>query len=1043
MLLINDSIGAIVTRDMHLIPGRLRIKVPGLKRNHTLGREFEKKLASLTGVKKVEANPSTGKALIFFNPAVMSYQALVKAIKIILNVDTTPTREKEVISLNTGFEQVAATALAVSRTGVDKNTNCLEVSGGNLKTQSSPHWHTMENGEVLRTLSTNMSSGLTKRDALDRLERHGPNQFASQRAPSLLSLLLEPLKDFMTRLLIGAAGVSLLVGEMADAVAIVTIVGLQAVMGAIQGYRAEKSLAALKELSAPKASVLREGVKASIPAQQLVPGDIIMLETGDKVPSDARILEAADLMVEESSLTGESVPVYKTAGLCQRSNIPLADKSNMVFMGTSVTGGRAAAVVVNTGMDTEMGRIASMLEQVENERTPLQVKLETLGKQVTTGALAVVAGIASIGLIRGRPVMEMLRTGISLAVGAIPESLPAIVTIALAFGVQRMVKKNAIVRRLPAVETLGSATVVCTDKTGTLTKNEMTVKEIYTDGISWQVSGEGYRPVGNFLIEGRPIKPLEHDSLVKALTVGVLCNNAQLRKEGSGKWVVQGDPTEGALLTASAKAGLWWEDLQERFCRSREITFDSERKMMSVICRSPDEVAHIYTKGAPDALLAYCNKIVRNGTVADLDLRTRNQILSISNAMAGKAFRVLALAYRPLDSEESLSINQINNFSFSVPSTIKGEMEKDMIFSGLVGMMDPPRSGVKEAISRCHRAGVKVVMITGDHENTARAIGQELNILNSGLVISGEKLENMSDLELAAVIDKVDICSRTSPTQKLRIVKAFKSRGCVVAMTGDGVNDAPALKEADIGLAMGRTGTDVTRESASIVLSDDNFKTIVDAIAEGRTVGDNIRKSINYVLSGNLGEVLAIFMAAVSGLPVPLVPGQILWVNLISEGFPAMALAADPPQPGIMHRQPDDSGRQILTGKLARQIMTKGLMVGATTFGIFGIALKLTGSLAKARTLAFANLVMSQVFNVFDSRRNGKEIKMGEGNKSKYLLPSAIISAAMLLPVIYLPFLRPFFSTVPMSIYDWVAVVLTSGVIGRLDRVLPVALASN
>lgn len=1017
-------------KEFHLIPGRLRLVVPNLKRNNLLARHLNDCLAALPGVKSAWANPSTGRALVYFDPIALHWRTLVREIisasqYLDKNLPAVNRLLRDKLSqpsfANDGYAQAAATLSAPA---------AQTYPAGN-KTEKDLPWHVMNAREAVAFLNSNADHGLSGQAVQHNRRLYGANQFIAQSPPSLFSLLLEPFKDFMTRLLLGAAGVSLLLGEFADAAAITTIVGVQAILGAIQGYRAEKSLAALKELNAPHAWAVREGFKTRVLTRDLVPGDIILLETGNKVPADARVLESVNLMVEESSLTGESVPVSKTASPCRHLRPSAADKNNMVFMGTSVTGGRAKAVVVATGMETEMGRIASMLQQVEPEPTLLQKQLEDLGKKVTKGALAVVSFIAAVGIIRGRPLWEMLRTGVSLAVGAIPEGLPAVVTLALAFGVQRMVKKKAVVRKLPAVETLGSATVVCTDKTGTLTKNEMTVKAIYTNGISWEVTGEGYVPEGDFIPRGRSPGSRDKEALHRLLTIGALCNNAQLTPQNSGQWTVSGDPTEVALLSAAAKAGLWRRDLQNRYCRSREIAFDSARKLMTVICQAPEQETHIFTKGAPDNVLACCTRVIINGRVVPLDIRIRNQILSVNNEMSGKALRVLALAYKPLAHDQN-----INNQSPQRDSVIRNEnladLEKDMIFAGLTGMLDPPRPGVKEAVDKCRRAGIKVVMITGDQQNTARAIAGELNILEpEGILVSGNDIDGMSDADLAVLTDQIQVCSETTPAQKLRIVRAFKSRGYIVAMTGDGVNDAPAVKEADIGLAMGKSGTDVTREAAGITLADDNFTTIEAAVREGRTVGDNIRKSLRYILSGNIGEVLAIFLAAVSGFPTPLVPAQILWVNLASEGFPAMALVADPPEPGCMDRPPGKPEEKLLSQELSRQILRRGLFTGISTFGVFGASLLTGAGLSKARTLAFANLVLSQVFNVFDSRTSIKQVP-GKLNSNRYLLPAAALSTGLLFAAIYVPVLQPLFTTVPLNIKDWVILALTSGSVSRV-----------
>lgn len=1007
----------------HLIPGRLRLSVPGLLYNQSVADELARRLGVIPGIRIGYINPVSGRALIYFEHNKIN---LAYLLEILLRL---PSQTRP----DTGRLRQPASAKG----------GLVPISPGEGRSELSKQtalWHTMPVQEVCRVLKTSPDRGLPIPVAEQRLQKYGPNQLADKAQSSLFQMMLESLQGFMTKLLMLAAGVSLLVGESSDALVIVVIVALQAVIEGVQGYRAEKSLAALKELSAPVANVLRDGKLARLAAWRLVPGDIIVLEAGDRVPADARLVQVSNLMTNEACLTGESLPIIKNAGVLQESRLAIGDRDNILFSGTSVTGGRGLAAVVATGMNTEMGKIASLLKEVEAEPTVLQKQMETLGKKITRAVAASVGIIAVINLVQGRPLLEILRTGVSLAVGAIPEGLPAVVTVSLAAGVRRMVRRKAVVRRLPAVETLGSTTVICTDKTGTLTQNEMTVKEVYTDGEFFNVTGEGYKPTGMFLQGDRRIEPEEVSDLLTALKAGALCNNAELRKARDGRWETAGDPTEGALLTAAAKAGLWWEDLKQRFCRHREIAFDSSRRMMTVVCLEPEGSYGVYVKGAPDTVIDHCSRIIRGGEAVPLDLRTRQKILTANEQLADKALRVLALAWRTLPEKTGPTEKESGNpdgqgKEGTGTDLTEADLESDLIFAGLIGMADPPRAEVKAAIRKCHEAGVKVVMITGDHQKTAEAIAQKLGILQQGKSITGEALAAISEAQLVVEVERIVVYSRTSPDQKLRIVRALKQRGHIVAMTGDGVNDAPAVKEADIGVAMGFAGTDVTREAAGITLSDDNFATIVAGIEEGRTVGDNLAKSVRYVLSGSLGQVLAVFLASMAGLPTPLLPPQILWINLVTEGLPAMALTGDPPQPNCMQRPPVPPESRFFA-RNSHEIVRKGVLTGLSTFGLYAGGVEFAGwSPGKARTMAFSHLVMGRVFHIFDSRRS-RDNTDGTLSKNPYLLPAAGLSTAMLLLTMYFPFFRPFFSTVPIGLGDWALIGLTSGLAGRVDTLL-------
>ncbi|NLJ75855.1 MAG: cation-translocating P-type ATPase [Peptococcaceae bacterium] len=1010
-------------RKFHYIPGRLRIDIPGLPGNRALAKKIAHYLTRIPGIHSGSANPVSGRLLVFFNPDKITLNQLLAHVR--LNTAYfNPTMDgkrgkknrpkiKQASMCFIEDQIAAATAVSPIAGTASRNVVGLHTPG------STRPWHTLKPSEVLTAFQTKPDHGLQPETALKRLQYYGHNELAASPPPSFAVLLWAPLQGFMSKLLLTAAAVSLLVGESADALVIVAIVGLQAILEAFQGFRAEKSLTALKELSAPTARVVRGGILQKISARDLVPGDVIEIKAGDKVPADAHLLESSNLTTDEASLTGESIPVPKNIIASHRYHVSTGDQENMIFSGTSITSGRARAIIVATGMNTEMGKIAGMLKEVRSEVTPLQRRMEWMGQKITRLVVASVGAISIISLARGNSLLNTLRTGVSLAVGAIPEGMPAIVTVALAFGVQRMARRKAIVRRLSAVEALGSTTVICSDKTGTLTKNEMTVKEIYCGGQHYYISGEGYQPEGGFLRCGYPIKPKEAYDLTKTLITGILCNNAVLYRDKKG-WQIQGDPTEAALLTAAAKAGLWWKDARDKLCREREIAFDSSRRMMTVICNNGGDSYTAYTKGATGTLLNHCTKILKNGIEVPLEPSEKKRILATNNIMANKALRVLGLAYRNLELGEK---------------PCQHDLEHDLVFAGLAGMVDPPRPGVKKAIHKCRGAGIKVIMITGDHKNTATAIARELDILRGGAVITGRMLDNISEYELLAAVENIQVFARTSPEQKLRIVRALKKRGHIVAMTGDGVNDAPAVKEADIGLSMGLAGTDVTREVAGITLVDDNFSTIVAGIEEGRTVGENIDKSIRYVLSGNAGQVLAVFLAAISGLPSPLLPAQLLWTNLVTEGFPAMALAADPPSTDCMRRRSMQSGRNVLNSGSSLEIIRKGILSGITTFGVYAGGLSTGWLPGKARTMAFAHLVMSRVFNLFDSQRINHG-RSAAKTKNHFILPAAGLSTAMLALTMYAPCLQPLFSTVPMGVGDWALIGVTSGIAGRMDSLL-------
>ncbi|OKP82597.1 calcium-translocating P-type ATPase, SERCA-type [Paenibacillus sp. P32E] len=903
-------------------------------------------------------------------------------------------------------------------------------------------WHRLGAEELQKMFGVHPGSGLSGEDAAQRLMVNGHNELSEGKAISPVTLMLNQFKDFMVLVLMGATLVSGLLGEYLDAITIVAIIMLNGVLGFVQEFRAERSLRALKQLSAPSAKVLRDGKVEHIPAKMLVPGDIVLLESGDRIPADVRWLQCSALYAEESALTGESLPVSKHSEAIHAEEIPLGDQKNIGFMGTMVTRGTGRAIVVRTGMDTEMGKIADLILNTESQETPLQHRLEQLGKILIYVSLGLTIVVVAAGILHGQPVAAMFLAGVSLAVAAIPEGLPAIVTIALALGVQRMIKRKAIVRKLPSVETLGCASVICSDKTGTLTQNKMTVTRLWSAGRNLEVTGEGYAPIGHVLQKGKPIDLKNDQNLRRMLQIGALCSNAEIietfpgeiRSKRKGKekekssetgknaanpsvWELKGDPTEGALVTLSAKMGLTAQSLAVTYTRETEFPFDSERKLMSVVVNHPGGKM-ICTKGAPDVLLNCCSYMLWEGAVVPCTPTLRQKVMEANEEMASGALRVLGMAYREMRSGEVAGSEK--------------EAECQLVFAGLAGMIDPPRREVRDAISITRRAGIKTVMITGDHGTTAEAIAHQLGILQrGGTVLTGSQLTRMDDDALDKVSDNVYVYARVSPEHKLRIVKSLQRHGHVVAMTGDGVNDAPAIKAADIGISMGITGTDVTKEASSLILGDDNFSTIVAAIEEGRNIYENIRKFIRYLLASNVGEILTMFFAMMLGLPLPLVPIQILWVNLVTDGLPAMALGVDQAEKDLMEHKPRGSKENIFARRLGWKIISRGLLIGLCTLAAFWLTLRIDpGSpqqLIRAQSVAFATLVMAQLIHVFDCR-SSRSVFHRNPFQNKYLVLAVLSSVLLMLVVMYLPVLQPVFKTVPLTFREWCLVLVTAGI---------------
>jgi Ca2+-transporting ATPase len=867
--------------------------------------------------------------------------------------------------------------------------------------------------QIAQALTTNLESGLNRPEAEKRILEYGLNQLKAKKGISALAIFIEQFQNFIIWILIAAALVSGLLKEWVDAFAIIAIIILNAILGFIQEYRAEKSLAALKKLASPLSKVIRGGQYEVIPSANLVPGDLIELEAGDNIPADSRLIWlTSNFGVTEASLTGESTTVFKTTSALVEKELPIAERANTVYMGTSVVSGKAKAIVIYTGMKTELGKIAGLVQESRRESTPLQKKLEEFGKWIVYLCFFLVALVFLLEWLRGGKLIDVFLTSVSLAVAAIPEGLPAVVTIALALGVHRMVKRNALIRKLPSVETLGCATVICSDKTGTLTKNEMTVRSVFTIGDLFSVTGVGYAPAGDYLLNKEKINPGNYPDLKKALEVAVLCNGAQLKEEG-GVYKVIGDPTEGALLSLAAKAGVIKKELEKDHLFIDEIPFDAQRKMMTIIRKSGSGLT-AYVKGAADVLLSNCVNIQEDGVVRRLTTEDKEAIHKMNNSLADQAMRVLAVAYRAIEGEsrkfESASI------------------EKELTFVGLIAMIDPPREEVKLAIKSCVSSGIRTVMITGDHKNTAIAIARELGFFGKdSLALSGEEIDRLSDHELYDMVKKVSVYARVSPEHKLRVVRAWRKHGEIVVMTGDGVNDAPAVKEADIGVAMGITGTDVTKEVSDMVVTDDNFASIVSAVEEGRGIYDNIKKFIHYLLSCNAGEILVMFVASLVALPVPLLPIHILWVNLVTDGFPALALGVDPVDAHIMRRAPRKQSESVITKSNAFLILLQGSFIAFCSLlaFIFVLFIEKEG-LGRARTAAFIVLACSQLVHSFNCRSMKVSLfKLGIFTNRKLIL-ACVVSFLLQMAVVYLPFLQKIFKTESLGLFDWVLVLLIS-----------------
>jgi Ca2+-transporting ATPase len=881
-------------------------------------------------------------------------------------------------------------------------------------------WYSKEKDEVIRDLESNARGLSTEKIRLKR-EEFGYNELKERKKTSALQIFLSQFGNTFTIMLLAAIIISVSLGwyeaqilhdarltieTFIDGVAIGAIVILNAVIGFIQEYRSEKAIEALKKLTTPKARVIREGKETQIPAREIVPGDIILLEAGDRIPADGRLLEAINLSIDESVLTGESNPVNKSAEVIL-SDSSIADMKNMVFTGTSVVNGRGKGIVTSIGINTQFGRISEMVQTVEKEEIPLKYKLDKFAKKIGVIVILAATIVVLVSLIRtGTIEIDLLLTAVALAVSAVPEGLPAIVTVTLALGARELSRRNAVVRRLASVETLGSTTVICSDKTGTLTKGEMTVREIFVGEKTVKVTGTGYSLEGEFRVNDSSISPLEHNDLLSVLRIGALCNNSSVN--GSS---VLGDPTEGALIVVTSKSGLKIDDLKKQYPRIAEIPFSSERRLMTTVHNTPDGFQVAYIKGSPEKVLQLCEFVHLEGEKKRLDEKQRNELLRKNEEMANQGLRVLGMACRELPNIKS-GYDEKN-------------LESDLIFAGFMGMLDPPRKEAKDAVKLCEKARIRVVMITGDHKLTAVVIAKELGISEKEDALTGEELEEMSDEKFEDIVENIRVFARVSPENKLRIVKVLKKKGHVVAMTGDGVNDAPAVKQADIGVAMGITGTDVTKEASDMILADDNFATIVNAVRGGRIIFDNIRKFVRFLIALNFTELLLIGSFALIGLPIPLLPVMILWLNLVTDGPPAMALSVDPPNDDVMQRPPRSPEEGILHGNLMF-ILASTVIQLIVEIVAFWWGFSVQGSLDKARTLVFAVACFYELVVIWNCRSESRHaFRVGFLN-NKALLAAISVSVLSTLVVIYTPAMQFLFQTVFLDLIDLAVVVVLS-----------------
>lgn len=895
----------------------------------------------------------------------------------------------------------------------------------------------MSSDDVIKHFASSDKTGLTKGEVDFRIGKFGKNRLVAKKKVSILQHFISQLTEMMVLILIGAGIIAFLLGETIDACIILFVIILNAVIGVVQEHKAEKAVEALKKMMNPHATVLRDGEEKIILAEELVPGDILILEEGTRVPADARIIESVMLKVDEAVLTGESVPRGKNEATLPNKEIGVGDQTNMLFMGTTITNGRCKAVVTATGMNSEFGKIAGLTSEIKEEKSPLQKELAKVGKFIAIAVVSTCAIVFALGLVSGKPLFDMLLLAVSLGVAAVPEGMPAILTIALAFGVQRMAKRKAIIRKLSSVETLGSATVICTDKTGTLTKNEMTVKKIWVNNKFIHVEGEGYLPQGRFMHNSQVYSD---DTLIKILRAGLFCNNAVLEKDAStGKWVIVGDPTEGALIVSAEKAGILQRHETEACKRVFEVPFSSETKrMITINDERGDSGLTAFMKGATAVVLDKCSYIEIDGRIRKLGAKEKEEIKIISRGMSEQALRVLAFAYKKLD-------YNLGNAKEADHAKLKNLNEEEFVFIGLQGMIDPPRPEVKEAVAKCKKAGIRIFIITGDHGLTAKAVAKEIGLAtNETKIIKGVELDKMNEEELTLALKEEVIFARVSAEHKMRVVSNLMRQGEIVAVTGDGVNDAPALKKANIGVAMGITGTDVSKEASKMVLADDNFASLVNAVEEGRGIFENIRIFLKYLFIGNGAGILIFFLALLIGLPLPMLALQILWFNLLTETLPSIALTKEPAEKGLMEKPPRNPNEIILTKKDSIEMGANALIITAGVLGIFYYILVSNGwrfgtdagftftpdYYIYATTMAFTTLVLFQLLNIFNTKSPNSSIFFEELFNNKWLLLATAVSIGLQILVLTVPFLNHTFKTTPLSLADWaISALIASSII--------------